>query len=176
MRQVLIFPLENCAALVNHGGTPLCNDVLSGPQDSMKYFTFTNSPFVNYFGHKTEEEAIYELSTHNRLIHLLILQQPYINKTNEVTECLNNIRFLLCNIYLPVCGVKSPTEYPITSNKCNNILGINCSTTISQLQKRGYNIIWPPVNIDCDKFPNTVPRKGKYCLNNESKTRYNNIY
>ena len=153
---------DNCSVVSYSGGSPICSSVISFPPDN-KYFIDTNNPFTNYFGHKTQQEAMFELSTHGKLINLLISQQPYVNRTNEVTQCLNNIRFLLCNLYLPRCRDKTRSDYPITAADCKNTLERNCSSAILQLQNRGYNITWPPVNVDCDKFPKTFVGNARKC-------------
>lgn len=160
---VWFFSVPNNCSRVHQRGKPICSSVLLSASPKTKYFVFTNNPFVNYFGHRTQQEAVYELSTHVKLIHLLISQQPYIDRTNEVTQCLNDIRFLLCNLYLPLCGDKNPNEYPITSDGCRNTLGKNCSTAILQLRNRGYNITWPPVNVNCDKFKQTFEGRVRKC-------------
>ncbi|XP_028411368.1 uncharacterized protein LOC114533935 isoform X1 [Dendronephthya gigantea] len=146
---------QTCSAVLYNGGTPICSEIKTTEPPVGKYFVFVNNPFSNYFGHKTQEQALYELSRHAKLIHLLISQQPDINKTNEVTQCLNDITFLLCNLYLPKCGSKTPRDYPINSSQCRNVLGKNCNSAIQQLLNRGYNVTWPPVQVDCERF-NTI--------------------
>ena len=151
---------QDCTLTQSNGGTPICASVISDLSNE-KYFGTVNRPFTNYFSHTTQERAIYELSTHARLIHLLTTQQPNINTTNDVTQCLHDVTFLLCNLYLPRCGLK---DYPISSTQCKNTLEKNCSSAISQIRTRGYNITWPPVNVNCDNFskkPNLSARDSR---------------
>ena len=148
----------DCSPLPYH--TPMCSSVISSLPDT-KYFITINNPFTNYFNHETQEQAVYELSKHARLIHLLITQQPNINSTNEVTQCLNDVRFLLCNLYLPRCGDRFPKNYPISSTQCKITLEKNCSSAILQLRNRGYSITWPPVTVDCKKFTDSLSLSGE---------------
>ena len=143
---------KECTRTQYNGGTPICSSVISALHDE-KYFATVNRPFTNYFSHTTKERAVYELSYHARLIHLLITQQPNTNSTNDVTQCLHDITFLLCNLYQPRCGLKVPQDYPISSTQCIYTLEKNCSSAISQIRARGYNITWPPINVNCGIFP-----------------------
>lgn len=125
--------------------TPLCS-LISAPQGDgppAEYFrtTFQNG---NYFNHTSTDEAVYELSKYLNLFSSL--RGPDAGNNRNYEPCFRSLTFLLCHLHLPVCS-----RPPLRQTTCIQVISNNsvCFNAIKDLNTKGANFTWPPVNVNC---------------------------
>jgi hypothetical protein len=126
-------------------------------RDSAKGQRFSSSLYFqetvqkgNYFNHDSTDEAVYELSKYFNLLNSILLQER-ISSDGEFWECFNEVSVLLCHLHLPACsGSSIPT--PIPRRICLDVVSnrTRCHRIINDLNNKGANFTWPPVNVNCE--------------------------
>ncbi len=116
--------------------TPICSTVVSTGPRPREYFN-TTFQSGNYFNHGSTDEAVYELSKYLNLLSSLY---------EEDSECFDSLIPLLCHLHLPVCH-----RGKISQTACSDVMRNNssCFIVIKDLNTKGANFTWPPVNVDC---------------------------
>jgi hypothetical protein len=117
----------------------------SGQGEPMSQFqsTFSKEP-LNYFGHRSTDEAIFELSKHLRLLSTL---QEYGRLENgDASRCNNVLTVLLCHLYLPTCPLDRQPQ-----RLCTDILNnsSSCARAVTQINLDGHALQWPPLQVNC---------------------------
>ena len=103
--------------------------------------TFSDEP-LNYFKHKSTDQAIFELSRHLRLLTSL---REY-RGNQDARSCINDLIVLLCHLYLPTCPLDRQPQ-----SLCTRTLNTNssCSKAVIHINSDGHELQWPPVQVNC---------------------------
>ena len=110
-----------------------------GRQVSLFKSTFSEEP-LNYFGHKSTDEAIFELSKHLRLLSTL---REYAQGQEKASNCLKDLTVLLCHLYLPACPLDRQPQ-----SLCTNTL-TNLAPCAGLFSFNEHALQWPPVKVNC---------------------------
>lgn len=144
---------------------PICSGIYTRSartNTTQHFFAEVNDPFTNYFQHRSQDQAVYEVSKHATLVNILTSLQSIPRLKREVTYCINNLTFLLCTLHQPRCA----KDYGITKRQCETTLHKSCNASISFIRARGYVVQWPPAPVNCSEFPEvTDSHNRKYNLN-----------
>ena len=111
-----------------------------GRQVSLFKSTFSKEP-LNYFGHKSTDEAIFELSKHLRLLSTL---REETFRLEQDSNCLKDLTVLLCHLYLPACPLDRQPQR-LCTNTLSNIS--TCARALFSLNEHA--LPWPPVQVNC---------------------------
>jgi hypothetical protein len=136
--------------------------LITKPNGTSPYFTTVDKKFKNYFNHTSQQQAVYELSKHAKLLsRFSALIDLESNSGSIHTDCVQRLAYFLCSLYLPNCraGIE------MNRRDCELVVGRVrvCSLSVRTLQQNGYIIDWPPVQVDCNSFnASVVSPKGAY--------------
>jgi hypothetical protein len=126
---------------------------ITEPNGTLPYFNTADKTFKNYFNHTSQEQAVYELSQHTKLLSMISALR--VRDEDAKNLCVQKLAFFLCSFYLPNC--RAPVE--ISRKDCQTMIddrnGV-CSSTLVILRLNGYRIEWPPVEVDCNSISPSV--------------------
>ena len=138
----------------------ICSLILNSNK-SAPYFTTVNKNFKNYFNHTSQQQAVYELSKHTKLLSMISSFPSFNQRSNGplYTNCIQRLTYFLCSLYLPNCG----KGFEISQNDCKLVVGKEadqrpvCGEPVIRLNGvYGNTVDWPPVKVDCKSISSSV--------------------
>ena len=142
---LLISASERCELVQENS---ICS-FITEPNGTLPYFSTVEKKFKNYFNHTSQQQAVYELSQHAKLLSLLsglIVRNPETRN-----ECVQRLAHFLCSLYLPNCRA----AIEMSRSDCQKVIddrnGV-CVSFLTSLRRLGYSIKWPPVEVDCNSI------------------------
>ncbi|KAA0198883.1 Frizzled 8c [Fasciolopsis buskii] len=103
---------------------------------------YPNTRMPNMFHHETQEEAGLEAHQFYPLVQI---------------NCSEDLRFLLCSIYTPICIESYPSFLPPCRSICERVKA-GCAPIMQH-----YNFPWPD-RMSCDQFPEYNNPDGVLCM------------